>query len=280
MKRCPHLMQLTSSPYYLALASCGALLKYIQHANNMAFVPRSLRITFNPNEDRLFLDMQTIEGLELLRNGRLVEQSATQHVQGSLFHVLNKTKTRAGRRLLRRSLLEPPTKLTNIKNRQDAIEEFSQNEAIYFEVIRVLTRFPDIEHALGVLTASQKRNASRAGQRNQTATSAASSGSVNRIVDSKVVNETKKPCISIIRAVLTIKAGLESADQLRCALKNASSPLLLMASNTVRVSALGHLSDTITEVIDEAARTSRDLETMRLHSAFAIKCGLNGSLLH
>lgn len=274
VKLCPHLIRLTNCPFYLALASCAALLKYIQQANNMIFLPRSLRIKFCPNEDKLFLDMQTIEGLELLENGHLTYQEGSQRLQGSQLHVIDKTKTRAGRRLLRRSLVEPSTDRTNIKNRQDAVEELIQNEDIYFDVVGVLAKFPDIERALAVLTAREQRNTRRRAPSNRAGSGSSQIGTP--VVTSKDVDDIRKPCMTVIRSVLVIKAGIEAAVDLHAALREAKSPLLCMAANTIRVPVLGRLNNAINDVINEEAETSRDLETMRLQGAFAVKSGLNG----
>ncbi len=234
----------------------------------MVFQPHSLRIKFSPNEDKLYLDMQTIEGLELLQNGRPEVQGSSERIQGSLLHVLDKTKTRAGRRLLRRSLLEPSTDRASIKNRQDSVEELTQMDEVYFNVTSVLTKFPDIEQALVALTAKENRIVRRGGPSNR---------SNAPVVGKRVVDETRKPCMTIIRAVLTIKAGLEAAGELHDALRGTKTPLLRMAAKTIKVPLFDRLKGAISDVIVKEAQISRDLETMRLQGAFAVKCGLNGT---
>ncbi len=284
MEKCPHLGNLGSSPYYLALACCGALLRYVEHINNTLFTPGTLRIRFKPNEGTLFLDIATMEGLELVQNGRSQLGSTNRTSQ---LQIMDKTKSRAGARLLRRTLLEPPAELNTITLRQDTVEELSNNEDLYFNVIAVLTRFPDLERALAGLLARENARIKRQNWANKTANPKSRPGSnlsagpssrmTSKPVDYTMVDDARAPSITAIRNVIYVKSALDALDDILRVLEGVKSSLLLAIARSMRMPEIGKLQEAINEVIVPDAAPSRDVEHMRLQGAFAVRTGRNGA---
>lgn len=89
---------------YYSLAACAALLKYFEFSHNIYFAPGALKIGFSGAVQSMLLDSHTVRNLELLENARDVENRG-----GSLLGLLNRTCTFGGARLLRASIMQPPT---------------------------------------------------------------------------------------------------------------------------------------------------------------------------
>jgi DNA mismatch repair protein MSH4 len=96
---------------FLCLASCAALIKYVEYIQSITYANHSLRMTFVSSERTMLLDSETIRNLELLSGTR------SASISGSLFEVLNFTKTTVGRRLLRATLVQPPGDVETIQVR-------------------------------------------------------------------------------------------------------------------------------------------------------------------
>jgi hypothetical protein len=159
-EQCPNLAASSGIPRYLALASAGALIKYVEHIQAVVFEPGTMRIVLSPNDGTLFLDVATIEAVELIRSARGAldgggSSTGRAPKNGSLLAVIDKTKTRPGTRFLRRTLLEPPGDLGTILTRQAAVEELADNEEGYFAICEALAKFPDLEVVLASLLARQ-----------------------------------------------------------------------------------------------------------------------------
>lgn len=285
VKACPHLSNLATCPYYLALSACGALLRYIEHSNNMVFPPCTLMIRFKPKEGSLFVDMATIEGLELLENGLLHTQSRKSRTKGSQLSAMDRTKTRAGKRFLRRTILEPPAELPTIRLRQDAVEEIASNESLYYNAVAVLQTFPDLERALACLLAQESSkmrriaNESRATSSHSKPSSTLSSGSSKRgTIDQQVIDGTKAPCMTIIRNVIYLKAAIDAIWDLLKEMQGVESTLLVCYVNGLQSTVLNKLRDALDDVIVPEATASKDVEQMRLQGAFAVKANRNGKI--
>lgn len=89
----------------------------------------------------LVLDHTTQSNLELTSDDNL-----------SLFAVLNRCRTPAGKRLLREWILRPSVDLDEISFRQDCVEALAGNAALLKRLAERLARCRDIERALGRLS--------------------------------------------------------------------------------------------------------------------------------
>ena len=102
------------------------MLKYIELVLNTSFAFLSLRISFQPPEGSMMIDLSTIRTLELIQN--LQEAKS----RDCLFGLLNETLTPMGARLLRSSILQPLTDADVLRRRYDALEELNSKEDMFF----------------------------------------------------------------------------------------------------------------------------------------------------
>ncbi|XP_019619134.1 PREDICTED: DNA mismatch repair protein Msh3-like [Branchiostoma belcheri] len=109
---------------------------------------RALRITkntqpFQKELDHMILNSTTLKNLEIFAN------QTDGNERGSLFWVLNHTRTKFGARTLKTWLGKPLLKLSEIEQRQEAVTEITQDR---LEVLRkaevMLGKLPDLERGL------------------------------------------------------------------------------------------------------------------------------------
>ena len=79
----------------------------------------------------MLLDAQTLKCLELIENTKTGTQST-----GSLFAVIDQTKTAMGQRLLRASLLQPLCNPELINKRLDAVDAIKSTSELFFGLQR------------------------------------------------------------------------------------------------------------------------------------------------
>ncbi|MDY4573619.1 MAG: DNA mismatch repair protein MutS, partial [Intestinibacter sp.] len=91
----------------------------------------------------MVLDMFTRSNLEL------TETIRTKKKKGSLLHVLDKTSTAMGGRLLRKYVEEPLVDKRRIQNRLDVIEEIKDDYSLRVDLIEILKNVYDIERICG-----------------------------------------------------------------------------------------------------------------------------------
>ncbi len=128
-----------------AIAAVGAILVYL--AETQKVVLSHVRALKRLNrEDYLVLDRTTQRNLELT-NTLLSEGSGT-----SLFKVIDRTCTGAGRRLLKNWLLRPLLDLSYIEYRQMAVRELLQDSSLREELREVLAGISDLERIMARIT--------------------------------------------------------------------------------------------------------------------------------
>lgn len=76
----------------------------------------------------MMIDLSTIASLELIQN--LQNSKSKDCLQGSL----NETLTPMGARFLRSNILQPSTDAEKIKQRQEALDELTSKEDMFFAV--------------------------------------------------------------------------------------------------------------------------------------------------
>ena len=122
------------------LVACGAVLEYVELTQKSA----QLRINHPKRlNNALFMaiDAATRRNLELNFNS-----SGQKH--GSLLHLVNKTKTSGGSRLLGQYMAAPLIDVVAINNRLDLVEFFINNVLLKDEVTHALEHVGDIERSL------------------------------------------------------------------------------------------------------------------------------------
>ena len=97
------------------IIALGSLLDYL-YATQMTAIANITDITFVSEDDYMLLDVSTRRNLELCETMRTGEK------KGSLLHVLDRTKTPMGKRMLRGSLEKPLMKPEHIRMRLNAVE--------------------------------------------------------------------------------------------------------------------------------------------------------------
>jgi len=123
----------------LAVSAAGCLLNYAQQTHRTA-LPHLRQITVEYARDSIRLDPQSRRNLEL-------EQNLSGGRDNTLISVLDKTATPMGARLLRRWLMRPVRDTRILRQRQEGIQQFidQQNAASCHELMRQLG---DIERIL------------------------------------------------------------------------------------------------------------------------------------
>lgn len=88
----------------------------------------------------LELDESTIKNLDLLYNF-----STNSHSIGTLFWILDNTKTSMGKRLLRENIVRPSRDINYIQNRHDIIEQFLNDPVLLDAIIEKLKYVSDLD---------------------------------------------------------------------------------------------------------------------------------------
>lgn len=311
--RCPNLQSLGESACYLTLASCAALLRYVEHVYQIFLMPSMLRIRLQPNEYSILLDLSTLEGLELVSHNRRGIAMAGDPCTVSVLGVIDKTVTRSGKRSIRRALLEPVAGIDHIERRQDAVQELANSEKLYFALRTVLKTFPDVERCLSGLMIreharlriqSRSRGVSASNETNMPNADdpsyihsdgplvAEGSADVRENMSEPDADDDveprgsftsfgsalrrRPPSMELINYVLSIKEALHAVPPLLQALENSRSVLLKRNAEILRNGHLATLARNISEIIEEDILPHKDLQEMRLRAAMAIKEGRNG----
>ncbi|MBN1164858.1 MAG: DNA mismatch repair protein MutS [Candidatus Krumholzibacteriota bacterium] len=132
----------------LAASSAGALLEYVKNLrqNDMAHIT-GLRLMVS--NDTLFLDAETLRNLEIFQPLR------GESIQTTLIYHMDRTRTAAGARELRRWLTRPSRNISLIEGRLESISAFLSDQISLREIRQKLRGFPDIERILSRVTAAK-----------------------------------------------------------------------------------------------------------------------------
>jgi DNA mismatch repair protein MutS len=129
------------------ISALGGLLKYIEETQK-----RTLSHVLAPNiidtDKCMFLDNATRRNLELL------ETISERSLKGSLFDVINLTKTNMGERLLRKWLCEPLRDSLDINYRLSAVDDLKASSIMRKQIGEYLSNIRDIERLSGKVACS------------------------------------------------------------------------------------------------------------------------------
>ena len=125
-----------------AITSAGAVLKYINETQKRYLVHIN-NIDYQSTDGYMQIDASTRRNLEL------TETIKDRRKKGSLFWVLNKTRTSMGARLLRSYIEQPLYNEKLINNRLGAVEELTKNIVARGKLSDVLYNIYDIERLCG-----------------------------------------------------------------------------------------------------------------------------------
>ncbi|XP_075397341.1 DNA mismatch repair protein Msh3 [Tenrec ecaudatus] len=126
------------------IGSLGATIRYLQEFNlgNVLSTPKNFK-RFSSEVEFMTINGATLQNLEILQN------QTNKKTHGSLFWILDHTKTSFGRRKLKKWVTQPLLKLREINARLDAVSEVLHSESSVFgQIENHLRKLPDIERGL------------------------------------------------------------------------------------------------------------------------------------
>ena len=126
----------------LATGAASAILHYLRETQRAA-LDHLERPSFYDRTDALVLDATTVRNLELVE-----PLFAGESKEATLLHVLDRTRTGMGGRLLRRRLLAPSLDQAEINARLDALEELHGGAILRSQLGDELGRILDLERLL------------------------------------------------------------------------------------------------------------------------------------
>src|SRR6266849_983322 len=132
----------------LAVGAAAAILHYLRETQR-ATLDHLERPAFYDRAEALVLDATTVRNLELVE-----PLFAGESKESTLLHVLDRTRTGMGGRLLRRRLLAPSLDAAEIEARLDAVEELQSSAILRAELAKDLASILDLERLLSKLALS------------------------------------------------------------------------------------------------------------------------------
>ena len=127
----------------IEVSAIGALLAYLEITQCGQVTPLT-RPTRETADSYLKIDAASRKSLE-------ITQTLDGNTKGSLLGTINKTLTSGGARLLKDRLNCPSLDLIEIKNRQDAVSFFIENQSIMTRLREILKHTPDMQRSLSRL---------------------------------------------------------------------------------------------------------------------------------
>ena len=128
-----------------SISAAGALMQYLYETQQNT-LPHINKISAYVPSDFLILDRHTFHNLEL------TETLREKDADGTLFWVMNQTKTPMGKRLLRKWMENPLVNIKDIGTRHAAVAEFAENSARRGNMRSALAKIADIERFCGKFT--------------------------------------------------------------------------------------------------------------------------------
>ncbi|MBZ5632938.1 MAG: DNA mismatch repair protein MutS [Acidobacteriia bacterium] len=132
----------------LATGAAAAILHYLRDTQRSA-LDHLERPSFYNRADALILDATTVRNLELVE-----PLFAGESKDSTLLHVLDRTRTGMGGRLLRRRLLAPSIDVTEIEGRLDSVEELHRAPILRADLGKHLESILDLERLLAKISLS------------------------------------------------------------------------------------------------------------------------------
>lgn len=132
----------------LGIGAAGAILNYLQenYQNNLSHIPK---IQWESDDDILGLDEFTQKNLEITRT----MQGGNK--EGTLLNVINETVSPMGSRLLKKWLIRPLRRISEINSRLDKVDFYFQNREERGRLRDILKECGDIERLLAKLSADR-----------------------------------------------------------------------------------------------------------------------------
>ncbi|KAI9266137.1 DNA mismatch repair protein msh3 [Helicostylum pulchrum] len=127
----------------IIIKSLACLIRYVEEFNLTSILKTTKFFTHFVSQSHMLLNGNTLVNLEIYRNNTNFKE------EGSLFSVLNHTKTKFGQRLLRKWVGRPLVDINKLNERVNAIEELIHTDVKKKDrVLSLLKQLPDIEKGL------------------------------------------------------------------------------------------------------------------------------------
>ena len=134
--------ELNVSENEIAVCALGAVILYLKDTQKKDEIEAPSELEMYDSEKYMKLDMSARRNLELTKS------MMTGDKRHSLLWVIDKTKTAAGKRMIRSWLERPLMSIAKITKRQNAIGELCDNPILRDEIRQALTGISDIERLL------------------------------------------------------------------------------------------------------------------------------------
>eukprot|EP00941_MAST-03F_sp_MAST-3F-sp1_P003722 g3722.t1 len=239
---------------YLPLASLSCLIQHTEEYERLLFAARSMRIQWVDLEGHMIIDHVSARHLEIVTNARTGKQKA-----GTLFAIINRTKTTVGARKLRSTLLCPPSDPGTIEVRLDTVESLLSNGEVFFKVRDILAKFTNLDVLMNQLASKAK-------------------------FEEPSVATAKSSIVSLIslKHVLELLPGL--ADALSTLLEEeevskASKTTLINAMHRTFVDpCISRLRSEISRVFAEDTTFSKNALKLQMQAVFSVKQNIDDDL--
>ncbi len=123
------------------ISAIGALLLYLEETQKTE-LKNLTNVEIDQDAQHMQLDLYSLRNLEILETLR------DRNFRGSLLHILDKTHTSMGARLLRKWLTAPLLHCAAIANRQTAVEELLRDPMLRAEMNEAMRPISDIERLI------------------------------------------------------------------------------------------------------------------------------------
>lgn len=232
--------------YYLATGAAGALLHHCTQSG-MVIAARSLRITYETAAQHyMSLDPSAASCLELVGTA-----SGSRASKTSLFAHLNRTRTTAGARFLKTSILQPLRDIDSINLRLDSVQELLVSDTLAV----------DVAQCLGQLPKDLDRMCSNLAIRHTTRTS-----------------DPAQKIAAMVSSVILLKATLQLLPALQDAVSSAESGLLAAIAGNLARPEFADMLTRIQEVLDDDVHSTKTPLINRIQQCFAVKPGVEAFL--
>ncbi len=134
----------------LGISAAGSILSYLEQTKK-TFLLHINKIRKASHDECMFLDFTTLRNLEIFSPFSPAGARDFSFKKNSLFHILNKTKTPMGTRLLKEWLKAPLYDVEKIRKRQDAVSELLEKREKTSDLVKLLGKIQDIERLAGKL---------------------------------------------------------------------------------------------------------------------------------
>ena len=253
--------------HFLCVSAAGALLRWRRERGEV-YYPQSMRVTYKTAQKVMHIDVHSAEALELVaarapstsssssstaRPGPAPTSHASKRTPRTLFDVLNHTRTTAGARMLRSTLLQPFSARPPIEARLNAVEELLAMQAQLSSISALLA---DLNLFDSVMTQTLVR--------------------VHAVAS---LDPTQQRC-TLLTHILHMRRWTDTMTRLASTLAECRSPLLVGVASRLSDNRCREISAAISEVLDEGSvcRQGGDLVSLRNVLVYAVKTERDGYL--